>query len=257
MDKCASVVTPAEGVLARGVGVSDKQRGGHSINEYMQLFGSLLYAAMMTRPDIAYAVQALSRHMNAPGKEHWIAGMRVLRYLRGTRNIGIKYGMRNRNTGLRLVGYSDSDWAGDVSTRRSTTAYVYFMGGGAISWTSRLQPTVALSSTEAEYMAAAAAVQEALHLRQLLKDIDYVQHGATIIYEDNQACIAMSNNPIVQKRSKHIDVRYHFTRERVETEEVKLVYVKTEHQLADLLTKPLQRVKHETLRKQVLGYSDV
>ena len=246
MEHCKSVATPTDGVLSRGDGRVD--------GEYMCLVGSLLYSAMVTRPDIACAVQSLSRHMQAAGPEHWMAGKRVLRYLRGTRELGIKYGAMARGDSTRLEGYCDADWAGDVDTRRSTTAYIFMIAGGAVSWASKLQTTVALSSTEAEYMAACAAVQEAVHLRQLLGDVGYEQEGASVIYEDNQGCIWLANNPVVHKRSKHIDIRHHFTREKVESGEVRLEYVATEHQLADLLTNALHRVRLEVLRSQVLGY---
>jgi hypothetical protein len=155
----------------------------------------------------------------------------------------------------KLLGYCDADWAGDVDTRRSTTAHVFMLAGACVSWASKLQPTVALSSAEAEYMALCTGVQEAIHLRSLLGDLGYWQREPTPIHEDNQACIAMSSNPAINhKRSKHIDIRYHFTRERVESEEIKLVYVPTEHQLADLLTKALGSQRVAMLRDQVLGY---
>jgi hypothetical protein len=117
----------------------------------------------------------------------------------------IKFGSRTKDT--TLIGYSDSDWAGDMDTRRS--AYVYTMAGDAVSWASKLQATVALSSTEAEYIAACAATQEAIMLRQLLPDIHCPQSEPTVIYEDNQSCICLSKNPVVSNRSKHIDIRYH------------------------------------------------
>ena len=129
----------------------------------MSMVGSLLYAAMVTRPDIAFAVQRLSRHLQDARPEDWAAGKRVMRYLQGTLSLGIIY--RGGIETPVLSGYSDSDWAGDMDTRRSTTGFVYLVSGGCVSWASRLQPTVALSSTEAEYMAACAAVQEAIHLR--------------------------------------------------------------------------------------------
>ena len=125
-----------------------------------------------------------------------------------------------------------------------------------MSWASKLQPTVALSSTEAEYMAVCSAVQEAIHMRRLLGDIKCLQDQPTTIYEDNQGCIALSENPVSHKRTKHIDIRYHFTRERVETGDVVLKYVATEYQLTDLLTKPLLSLRVAKLRGRLLGYSE-
>jgi hypothetical protein len=152
-----------------------------------------------------------------------------------------------------VIAYCDADYAGDVDKRRSTTAYAFMLAGGSISWASKLQPTVATSTTEAEYMAAFFAVQEAIYVRRLMRDLGFEQR-MTQIMEDNQGCIFLSENPVFHQRTKHIDVKYHFVRERVESGEVKLVYVTTTDQLADLLTKPLERVRFEALRKQVLGY---
>lgn len=247
MANCNPADTPAVGTLTRlEEDVYDQ--------EYMALVGSLLYLAIVSRPDIAYAVQALSRHMRAPGEEHWTAAKRVLRYLKGTRNLGIKFGQSDRDD-PGLTGYCDADWAGDKDTRRSTTAYIFKLDGGCISWSSRLQPTVALSTAEAEYMAACAAVQEAMYLRQLLSDLGWSMDGPIKIKEDNQGCIALSENPVHHKRTKHIDIKYHFVREKVLSGEIVLEHVATEHQLADLLTKPLERVRVEKLRTHVLGYN--
>ena len=176
-------------------------------------------------------------------------------YLQGTRQLGIKYGPVKASE-LELEGYCDSDWGSDLNTRRSTTGWVFMLGGGAVSWGSKLQPTVALSSSEAEYMAASAAVQEAVHMRSLLSSLDMEQHGAIKIYEDNQGCIALSENPVMHRRTKHIDIRYHFIRERVESGEVKLCYVPTEQQLADLLTKPLGRQQVSRLRERIMGQDE-
>ena len=248
MENCKPVATPAEGVLRR-------LDNGHADREFMQFVGSVLYLAMISRPDIAFAVQNLGRHMQRVGPEHWVAAKRLLRYLGGTRDLGLQFNGSAPNV-INLVGYSDADWAGDVDTRRSTTAFVFVFAGACISWASRLQPTVALSSAEAEYMALCAGAQEAIHLRTMLRDLGYEQEQPTVIYEDNQACIAMGNNPTINhKRSKHIDIRYHFTRERVESGEIELAYVPTEHQLADLLTKALESQRVAKLRDQVLGYN--
>ena len=125
---------------------------------------------------------------------------------------------------------------------------------GVVSRASKLQPTVALSSAEAEYMAACAAVQEAIHLREFMSNIGYPQKEATTIFEDNQGCIALSGNPIFHKRTKHIDIRYHFIRERIVSKEVELKYIPTKNQLADLLTKGLQKPRTIELRNYIMGY---
>lgn len=246
MADCKPVATPGFGDLSRVEGE------GHANKLYRGGVGSLIWTTM-TRPEIAYPVQVLSRYMQASGDEHWMAAKRVMRYLKGTRDLGIKYGVSDGDS-LILEGYCDADWGNDKDTRRSTTGYVFQLAGGSISWASKLQPTVALSSTEAEYMALSAGVQEALYLRQLLEDLGYQQKSATVIREDNQGCIALAGNPIHHRRTKHIDIRYHFVRERIESGEIKVEYVPTEHQLADLLTKALPRDRMVDLRDRVMGY---
>jgi hypothetical protein len=208
----------------------------------MSIVGSLLYASMVSRPDITYSVQALSRHFQSTGPEHLVAAKRVLKYLKGTIDKGIIYrGHKDPDHSTSLIGYSDSDWGSDIDTRRSTTGYIFTLNSGAISWGSKLQPTVALSSAEAEYMAVSSAVQEGVHLRQLLGDLGYRLDEPTTIYEDNMGCIALSNNPVFHKRTKHIDIRYHFVRERVESGVIEIKYLPTNQQLADIFTKPLSK----------------
>lgn len=258
MADCKSVGAPAEGVLSR----ITAEDGGRPDKLYMSIVGSLLYASMITRPDITYAVQALGRHMQSCGNEHMVAAKRVLRYLQGTKDLGLVYEAGETGSGNGIgqpcvVGFSDADWGGDLDTRRSTTGYLFMIEetGGVVSWGSKLQPTVALSSAEAEYMAACAAVQEAVHLRLLMSDLGFEQREPTVIYEDNQGCIALSDNPVYHRRTKHIDIRYHFIRERVASKEIELKYVPTKHQLADLLTKGLAKPRVVVLRNSILGYN--
>lgn len=211
-------------------------------HNYSELVGSLLYLSVCTRPDIAYAVGALARFMAKPAIEHWHAAKSVLRYLSGTVDYGIIFG-HNSNKAIDVVGYCDSDYAGDVVSRRSTTGYTFIMNGGCISWSSRLQPTVAASTAEAEYMSAASAVKEALWLRKLLVDFGMVV-STMLIYCDNQGAIKLLKHPIASVRSKHIDVIYHFARERVARKEVCFEYIASELMAADCMTKPLPEGKH-------------
>ena len=212
----------------------DKEKHGYS-----ELIGGLLYLSVCTRPDIAQAVGALARYMSAPTEDHWTAAKSVVRYLAGTVAYGINYGGGGA-TGV--YGYCDSDYAGDIDTRRSTTGYTFIMSGGVISWSSRLQPTVAASTTEAEYMAAASAVKEALWLRKLMMDLGKPVETLKI-FCDNQAAITLLKNPIASTRSKHIDVLHYFARERVARKEVEFSYISTEKQLADCMTKALPASK--------------
>ena len=207
---------------------------------YSQLVGSLMYLAVTTRPDISYAVGALARYMSCPTTTHWQAAKGVVRYLAGTTSYGIIYSGES----VEFTGYSDADYAGDIDTRRSTTGYVFIMNGGAISWQSKHQPTVAASTSEAEYMAAAAAVKEGLWLRKLLADLD-IPTGTISIMADNQSAIKLLRNPISSIRSKHIDVVHHFAQERVMRKEVAFHYVKTQDMVADVLTKAVPEVTHK------------
>jgi hypothetical protein len=160
-----------------------------------------------------------------------------------------------KNSSSDIVGDSDADWSGDLNDRKSTIGYYFkFEGnGGAISWEVKKQATVALSTAEAEYQAMAAAAQKAIYLRALLKDFGFSMKKAIDIGEDNQSCIKMCHNPVMHKRSKHIDTKLHFIRERVENKEIKIHYVPTEEMTADILTKSLPRVKVEKHRTVLLG----
>lgn len=205
---------------------------------YAQLVGSLMYLSICTRPDISQAVGALARYMANPTVAHWQAAKTVLRYLAGTADFGITFGAGTPG----LTAYCDADYAGNTDNRRSTTGYVFILHGGAITWSSRQQPTVAASTTEAEYMAAAAATKEALWLRKLLTDLGHTTDTIAIC-ADNQSAIKLLKNPIFSPRSKHIDVIWHFARERVARKEITFTYTKTDHMVADALTKPVPPTK--------------
>lgn len=161
----------------------------------------------------------------------------VRRYLVSTARYGLVYGQGSTAAGV--LGYCDSDYAGCPDSARSTTGYVFTLGGAAVSWQSRLQPTVAASTQEAEYMAAAAAVKEALWLRQLLQYDFEVDVGALHLRCDNQAALQLLKNPVISQRSKHISVHYHLTRERVAMGEVEFSYVESARNVADCMTKAL------------------
>ena len=174
---------------------------------YQSLIGTLMYAMLGTRPDIAFAVGALSKYSSNPGKGHWNEAVHVLRYLGGTKDLALVFdGSNGADLSSFILGYSDSDWAGDMDTRRSTGGYVFFACGAAISWSSKLQQSPALSSTEAEYMACTCAVQEAIWLRQFLDQLGYHQKNPTQLLGDNQGAIALAKNPGNHPCTKHIQL---------------------------------------------------
>ena len=185
MERCKPVATPLE-VGKKLQKTTDEDQIFHDTSLYQQAIGCLRYPATTTRPDIAAAVSSLSQYMSNPSVDHWVGVKRVLRYLRGTINYGLRFTSKDENE---LVGYSDSDWAGDVDTRRSTSGYAFFVGNLLISWSSKKQPTVAKSSTEAEYVALSTATQEAIWLRRLLSDLHFRSPRPTVINEDNQGAI--------------------------------------------------------------------
>ena len=168
---------------------------------------------------------------------NWIAAKRVLRYLKGTATLGPTYSETGNHE---LIGYSDSDWGEDTTTRKSTTGYVFTLGGAAISWSSKRQPTVALSSMEAEYMAACGTTQEAIFIKGLLRDLHHEQRSATIIFQDNQGAIRLENDAMTNKRSKHIDIKYHYIRDKIKDGEIATQYINTTNMIADCLTKPVE-----------------
>jgi hypothetical protein len=219
---------------------------------YRELIGSVMFIMICTRSDISYGVGQLSMFMNCHGSQHHAAAKHLLRYLKGTADRGIIY---RRDSGpLRLVGYSDADWGANVDTRRSTTGYIFMLCGGPISWKSKLQPTVALSSTEAEYMALTAAAQEAIALRGLLSDFGLSATDPVLIYEDNKGAIAMSVNPINHAATKHIAIKHHFCREKVTQGDITLQYIATTDMLADAMTKSLAFPTFSRLRDIFMGW---
>jgi transposase InsO family protein len=213
---------------------------------YASAVGALMYLALVTRPDIAFAVTALSQFNAAPSHAHWQAVKRVFRYLQGTRHHELTFGCAG-GVDRQLYGYSDSDWGNDVNDRRSYTGWVFMLHDGAVSWQACKQRTVALSSTDAEYMAAAQATREAVWWRTLTTELGLPPSAATTIYSDSQGAIARAKNPEQHKRAKHMDIQYHYVREQVQAGSVVMPYISTELMVADVLTKPLAVDRHAAL----------
>ena len=214
---------------------------------YRSLVGSLRYL-VNSRPDIAYAVGFVSRFMECPTTEHLTAVKRVLRYIAGTLHHGCHY---KREKEAKLIGYSDSDMAGDIDTRKSTRGVLFFLGDNVITWQSQKQRVVALSSCEAEYIAAATAACQGVWLARLLAELKGEATGAITLKIDNQSAIALSRNPVFHDKSKHIDVKFHYIRECVEENRVHLESIGTAEQLADICTKALGHERHCELRSRL------
>ena len=214
--------------------------------------GTVLYAAMSTRPDLANAVCQLSHLMAAPPTDFENHCKHVLRYLKGSQAQGLTY---RKQVGNRLIGYADASWGDHKDSRRSTTGYVFLYGGAAISWTSKLQRQVALSSVEAEYVALVHAIQEVIFLRRLLASMGDEQIGPTIIFEDNTGAQNLIAHPTSHTRTKHIDIRRKWLDEVINGEHpvAKIQRVDTTENLADLFTKPLHTGRHQALVKRVCG----
>ena len=247
MENCKPVTTPAE--PGRKFMKLAEDEIPVDVQLYQQIIGSLTYAATATRPDIAAAVNMLSKFMTRPGKDHMEGAKRILRYIKGTIDYGLSYNASDSD--CILIGYSDSDWAGDVETRHSTSGYVFKVYGNTVSWRSKKQNTVAKSTTEAEYVALSHATQEAIWLRRLLKDIREILDNASTIFEDNCGAIELSKNPRFHERTKHIDVSYHFVREQVKLNNIIVKYCPTQEMLADVMTKGLAKDTFQKFRDKL------
>lgn len=212
---------------------------------YRKLIGCLMYLSYCTRPDIMLAVNKLARFVSNPGPAHWKAAKRVLRYLQGTRLLGLVF---DGNQPPVLSGYVDASWAEADTDRRSTAGYLFHLGGSLVSWNSYTQHTVSRSSTEAEYMALSDACQELVWLRRMCGNLGAPQE-TVVLHEDNQSAIALADNGLRQhRRTKHIDVRFHFVCAQIGRSIVRLKHCKTDKMIADIFTKPLPERQFEILR---------
>lgn len=209
--------------------VKDEDEEGVDTTEFKQLVGSLRYVCN-SRPDICYAVGLVSRFMECPKQSHMMVAKKILRYLRGTTDFGILFPTYSSSSEGELIGFSDSDWCGDRVDRRSTMGYVFKFLDGPISWSSKKQSVVALSSCEAEYIAACSAACQALWLRSLLEEMHLWSGGVMQLLVDNQSAINLAKNPISHGRSKHIETKYHFLRDQVTKGKLELIFVKSELQ---------------------------
>ncbi|CAA7019223.1 unnamed protein product [Microthlaspi erraticum] len=240
MWNCNSVKNP----IVPGTIVSREGSRGANATLYKQLVGCLMYLTV-TRPDLMFVVCLIARFMADPKEEHMMIAKRVLRYLKGTMGFGVFYG---KSPKLNLLGYTDSDYARDMDDRKSTSGYVFLLNGAAICWSSRKQDIVTLSSTEAEYVAATSSACHCVWLKGILQEIGVLGDECIDIMCDNSSTIKLSKNPVMHRRTKHIDVRYHYLRNLSNEEVMKLVFCGTNEQVADILTKPIKLDQFEKLR---------
>ena len=208
---------------------------------YHEAVGTLMYASLGTRPDITYAVQTVSRFSKNPGNAHWEAVKKIFRYLKGTKDLWLSYGGQQKD----LVGYADAD-GNMAEDRHAISGYAFLLHGGAISWSTKRQEIISLSTTESEYIAATYASKEALWLRSLITQLFDTSLTATTLFSDNQSAIALTKDHQYHARTKHIDIRFHFIRWIVENGSLRLIYCPTGEMVADTLTKalPSPKVKH-------------
>ncbi|CAL2255838.1 unnamed protein product [Prunus armeniaca] len=219
---------------------------------YQCLVGKLIYLGH-TRPDIAYAVSVVSQFMHAPSEAHMDAVNRILRYLESSPGRGLMFA---RHGHLDVEGHTDADWAGSVTDRRSTSGYFTFVGGNLVSWRSKKQKVVSRSSAEAEYRGMAHEVCELLWIRNLLRELGFRPKHAMQLNCDNKATIDIAHNLVQHDRTKHVEVDKNFIKEKLEVKIIKVSFVKSEDQLADVLTKAVTcRVFHSSLSK--LGIDDI
>lgn len=243
MENCNSVKNP----IVSGTIVSKAGKNRVDTTLYKQLVGSLMYLTV-TRPDLMFVVCLISRFMADPKEEHMTIAKRVLRYLKGTLDFGVFY---KRSSNLSVLGYTDSDYARDLDDRKSTSVYVFLLNGAAVCWSSRKQSIVTLSSTEAEYVAATSSACHCVWLKGLLQELNVLAGGCVNIMCDNSSAIKLSRNPIMHRRTKHIDIRYHYLRNLTNDGVIKLVFCGTNDQVADIMTKPIKLDQFEKLRKSL------
>ena len=235
--------------IPRHMNLHDVDTAEINMTDYQQLIGSLMYGSIGTRFDVSHNVGILSRHSHTPGQRHHTATKRVFCYLRGTSDHYILYDGKSTVKGP--VIYSNADWAGDPSDRKSTTGYTAILSGAAISWSSKKQSTVALSSTEVEYIAAACATQEATWIQTFLSKIGHPLKKPIPLYVDNQSAIKLIQNPVAHDRTKHIDIKYHYIWNAQANGIIKVKYCLTNDQVTDVLTKALSQEKHKRFTEQI------
>jgi hypothetical protein len=257
LDRCKTAPTPGERTGSGTQSPVEDREGTNcqptDLKLYQEKVGTLLYAAISTRPDIAFAVNKLAQSMQAPTVAHAKACDRVFRYLAGTKSTGLLFGRNSDANELSVSAYADADWGSDHTDRKSITGWVTMVNGDPVSWASKKQKVVSQSSCEAELYAEAAAINEIKWLRGLLSEIGLSPVSVPVLYGDNQSTQELSKNGVKSERTKHIDIKYHFVTDEVSSGKVRLQWIPTTQQLADILTKALGRPQHKALCHQIFS----
>lgn len=258
LDQCTPKRTPGSDAQPNSAEPSELDHPCE-LKMYQEKVGTLLYAAISTRPDISFAVNKLTQRMQAPTMRDARACDRVFRYLAGTKTLGLLFGRQRADdssqgpsSAVAVTAYADADWGSDRVDRKSITGWIAMLNGDPVSWASKKQKVVSQSSCEAELYAEAAAINETKWLHGLLGEIGLGMTSAPVIYGDNQSTQALSKNGIKSERTKHVAIKYAFIHDEVSNGRVRLQWVPSAEQLADILTKPLARTLHERLRKQLM-----
>jgi hypothetical protein len=249
LENARTAVTPMEpgaDLTIDSPSVSPKSLSPNEKTLYREMIGSLMYVAVMTRPDISYAISTLSQHMEAPRTTHLVAVKRVFAYLSGTRQLKLVLGDKNP----RIIGFSDADWASNTH-RFSISGFTFFVGAGIVSWSAKKQHLITISSTESEYVALTYASKEIIWVHKLLNELSFLfAHSLpTTLFCDNQGAIDLSKDSKFHARTKHIDVHFHFVHQTVAQGHIKIQYILTNEMVADMFTKSLPRVKLQYFRE--------
>lgn len=249
MYKCKPVSTPMDANFDHSVLKREGSESEEIENKCRSLIGGLMYAMLCTRPDLSICISILSRYQSCASNDLWIALKRVLRYVQGTLNLSLVFKSDDKKV---ILGYVDSDWAGDKVDRKSTAGYAFKVFGCTISWMSRKQEAVALSSTEAEYVAISLAVSEACWIQNMISDFRLYKDKVNVtLFEDNQGAIKVCKSSFYHTKLKHVDIRVHFVRNKIKENNIQIEYISTKEQLGDILTKPVVKLLFEYFRSKL------
>jgi histone deacetylase 1/2 len=246
MSKCKSITTPLSSVEKLSIS-EGKPLGSEDVSRYRSLVGALQYLTL-TRPDISFSVNKVCQFLHAPTTSHYSAVKRILRYVQGTLSLGLKLG---RSKSTMISAFSDADWAGCPDDRKSTGGFAVFFGSNLISWCAKKQATISRSSTEAEYKSLANATAEVMWIQKLLDELGIQHPRAAQLWCDNIGATYLSANPVFHARTKHIEIDFHFVRERVAQKLLDICWIHTEDQIADGFTKPVVAAKINKFRSNL------